>query len=40
MIVSWSQDEKRVIDAVEYYLENCAQVIVEIEWVESFLRSS
>ena len=33
MTVGWSQDEKKVIDAVEDYLENCAQV-VEIELVE------
>ena len=32
---SWSQDEKkRVMDAVEDYLESCAQVIVDIEVVE------
>ena len=30
--------EQRVIDAVEDYLGNCAQVIVEIELVESLLR--
>ena len=30
--------KKRVIDAVEDYLESCAQVIVEIELVESLLR--
>ena len=29
MIVGWSQDEKRVIDAVEDYLEKCAQVMVK-----------
>ena len=29
MIVGWSQDEKRVIDASEDYLETCAQVAVK-----------
>ena len=38
MIVGWSQDEKSVMDAVGNYLENCAQVIVDIEVVESLLR--
>ena len=38
MILGWSQDEKRVIDAVEDYLEKCAQVIVKIDLVESLLR--
>ena len=38
MIVGWSQDEQRVIDAVEDYLENCAQVIVENDLVENLLR--
>ena len=38
MIVGWSQDEKRVTDAVEDYLEKCAQVIVKIDLVESLLR--
>ena len=38
LIVGWSQIEKRVIDAVEDYLENCAPVKVEIELVESLLR--
>ena len=37
-IVGWSQDEKRVIDAVEDFLERCGQVIVDIEVVESLLR--
>ena len=36
--VGWSQSEKRVMDAVEYYLENCAQGKVDIEVVESLLR--
>ena len=31
--------KKRVIDAVEDYLENCAQVMVEIELVKSLPRS-
>ena len=35
--VGWSQDEKRVTDAVEDYLEKCAQVIVKIDLVESLL---
>ena len=30
MIVGWSQDDKRVIDAVEDVLEKCAQVIVKL----------
>ena len=38
MIVGWSQDEKRVIDAVEDYLEKCAQVLVKTGLVESLLR--
>ena len=38
MIVGWSQDEKRVRNAVEDYLEKCAQVIVKIDVVESLLR--
>ena len=33
MTVCWSRDEKKVIDAVEDYLETCVQV-VEIELVE------
>ena len=33
LIVGWSQIEKRVTDAVEDYLECCAQVVVEIELV-------
>ena len=38
-IVGWSQDEKKkVIDAVEDYLEKCAQVIVKIDLVESLPR--
>ena len=38
MTVGWSQDEKRVIDAVEDYLEKCVQVIVKTYLVESLLR--
>ena len=40
LIVGWSQIEKkkRVTDAVEDYLANCAQFIVDIELVESLLR--
>ena len=38
MIVGWSQDEKMVIDAVEDYLETCAQVKVKIDFVESLPR--
>ena len=38
MIVGWSPIEKRVMDAVEDYLESCAQVKVDIEVVESLLR--
>ena len=38
MIVGRSQNEKRVVDAVEDYLEKCAQVIVKIDLVESLLR--
>ena len=38
MIVGWSQDEKRVIDAVEYCLEKCAQVTVKIDLVASVQR--
>ena len=38
MIVGWSQDEKKVIHAVEDYLEKCAQVMVTIDLVESLLR--
>ena len=38
MIAGWSQDDKRVIDAVEDYLDRCVQVIVEIDLVESLLR--
>ena len=38
LIVGWSPIETRVIDAVEDYLESCAQVIVDIEVVESLLR--
>ena len=37
MTVGWSQDEKRVIDAVEGFLEKCALVIVKIDLVESLL---
>ena len=37
-IVGWSQDEQRVMDAVEDCLERCAQVIVKINLVESLLR--
>ena len=37
-IVGWSPIEKRVIDAVEDYLEHCAQVKVDIEEVERLLR--
>ena len=33
-----SQIEKRVIDAVEDYLESCSQVIVDIDVVERLLR--
>ena len=38
MIVGWSQDGKRVIDAVEDWLEKCAQVIVKFDLVENLLR--
>ena len=38
MIVGWSQDEKRVIDAVEDYVEKCAHIIVKIDLMESLLR--
>ena len=38
LMVGWNQIEKRVIDAVEDYLERCAQVIEEIDLVESLLR--
>ena len=38
LIVGWSPMEKKVVDAVEDYLESCAQVIVDIEVVESLLR--
>ena len=38
LIVSWSPIEKRVVDAVEDYLESCAPVIVDIEVVERLLR--
>ena len=38
MIVGWSQDEKRVIDAVEYCLEKCAQFTVKIDLVASVQR--
>ena len=31
MIVGWSPIEKRVMDAVEDYLESCAQVKVDTE---------
>ena len=37
MIVGWSRDEKRVIEAVEDYLEKRARVIVKIDLVESLL---
>ena len=35
LIVGWSPMEKRVMDAAEDYLESCAQVIVDVEVVES-----
>ena len=38
LMVVWNQIEKKVIDAVEDYLERCAQVIEEIDLVESLLR--
>ena len=38
MIVGWSQDEKKVRDAVEDYLDKCAHHIVKIDLVESLLR--
>ena len=38
MIVGWSQDEKKVTDAAEDYLEKCAQVTVKIDLVESLLK--
>ena len=38
-MVSWSPIEKRVMDAVENYLESCAQIIMDIEVVERLLRS-
>ena len=38
LIVGWSPIEKRVMDAVEDYLESCAQIIVDIEVVERLLR--
>ena len=38
LIVSWSPVEKSVIDALEDYLESCAQVIVDIDVVERLLR--
>ena len=38
MFVSWSPLEKRVKDAVEDYLESCAQIIVVFEVVERLLR--
>ena len=37
-LVGWSPIEKSVMDAVEDYLENCAQVKVDIEVVESLLK--
>ena len=38
MIVGWSQDEKKVTDAAEDYLETCAHVTVKIDLVESLLK--
>ena len=38
MIVGWCPMENRVMDAVGDFLESCAQVIVDIEVVESLLR--
>ena len=38
LIVSWSPVEKWVMDAVEDYLESCAQVMVDIVVVERLLR--
>ena len=38
LIVSWSPVEKRVMVAVEEYLESCAQVMVDIDVVERLLR--
>ena len=38
-IVVWSPIEKRVKDAVEDYLESCAQVIVDIDLVERVQKS-
>ena len=38
LTVSWSAIEKKVMDAVEDYLESCAQIIVDIEVVERLLR--
>ena len=37
-IVGWNPIEKRMMDAVENYLEYCAQVKVDIEVVESLLK--
>ena len=37
-MVGWSPMEERPMDAVEDYLENCAQVKVDIEVVESLLQ--
>ena len=37
-IVGWSPIEKRVMDAVEDYLESCAQNVVDIDVVEKLLR--
>ena len=38
LVVSWSPIEKMVMDAVEDYLESCAQVILDVEVVERLLR--
>ena len=39
MIVGWSLEEKRVIDAVEDYLDNCAEVMVTIDLVVKFAKA-
>ena len=37
LIVGWCPMEKKVMDAVEDYLESCAHVIVDIDVVESLV---
>ena len=34
MIVGWSEYEKRVVDAVEDYLESCTQFTLDIDVVK------